>query len=41
MTDDEYHDYVKRLVDRAPPLQADQISRLTTLFDSGEDRTDD
>jgi hypothetical protein len=33
MTDEEYVDYVKGLVDRAPPLRPDQVARLSTLFD--------
>ncbi|WP_156771962.1 hypothetical protein [Mycobacterium sp. 1245805.9] len=34
MTDDEYADYVKRLVDRAPSLRPDQVVRLSSLFDA-------
>ena len=33
MTDEEYDDYVKQLVAQAPPLRADQVARLSTMFD--------
>jgi hypothetical protein len=38
MTGDEYQASIAALVDEAPPLSSEQLSRLRTLFDNGEDR---
>ena len=32
-TDDDYEQYVRQLVDAAPPLRPEQIAKLRTLFD--------
>jgi hypothetical protein len=33
-TDDDYEQYVRQVVDAAPPLTPEQIAKLQTLFGS-------
>lgn len=39
--DEEREEYVRKVVDTAPPLRPDQIARLSALFDCAPSVADD